>query len=99
MSFRVSEANDGCGLDVRFRRQLTIGPSEIAPPYDFGFQLRHYVLAPEARDGRQLVGAEDTAKARIHASDESVDPAEIEALILAQVFLVQDLAERRRNHG
>ena len=51
----MSEANDGRGRDVRFRRQLTISPSEIAPPYDFGFQLRHYVIAPEARDGRQLV--------------------------------------------
>ena len=39
-----------------------------------------------------LWGAEDTAKARIHASDESVDPAEIEAMTLAQVFLLQDLA-------
>jgi acetylornithine deacetylase/succinyl-diaminopimelate desuccinylase-like protein len=46
-----------------------------------------------------LWGAEDTAKARIHASDESVDPAEIEAMILAQVFLVQDLAKARRDHG
>jgi N-glycosylase/DNA lyase len=41
--------------DVRLRRKLTIGPSDIAAPYDFGFQLRHYVVAPEARDGRQLV--------------------------------------------
>jgi hypothetical protein len=39
-----------------------------------------------------LWGAEDTAKARIHASDESVDPAEIEAMILAQVVLLQELA-------
>jgi N-glycosylase/DNA lyase len=35
--------------------QLTIDPSDIASPYDFGFQLRHYVIAPEARDGPQLV--------------------------------------------
>ena len=40
-----------------------------------------------------LWGAEDTAKARIHASDESVDPAEIEAMILAQVILLQELAK------
>jgi hypothetical protein len=39
-----------------------------------------------------LWGAEDTAKARIHASDESVDPTEIEAMILAQVILLQELA-------
>jgi hypothetical protein len=41
-----------------------------------------------------LWSAEDTAKARIHASDESVDPAEIEAMILAQVILLQELASR-----
>jgi hypothetical protein len=51
----VSSADDGRARDVRFRRQLTIGPSEIASPYDFGFQLRHYVVAPEAREGRKLV--------------------------------------------
>jgi acetylornithine deacetylase/succinyl-diaminopimelate desuccinylase-like protein len=39
-----------------------------------------------------LWGAEDTAKARIHASDESVDPAEIEAMILVQVILLEELA-------
>jgi hypothetical protein len=39
-----------------------------------------------------LWGAEYTAKARIHASNESVDPAEIEAVILAQVILLQELA-------
>ena len=45
-----------------------------------------------------LWSAEDTAKARIHASDESVDPAEIEAMILAQVILLQELASRL-DHG
>ena len=39
-----------------------------------------------------LWGPEDTALARIHASDESVDPSEIEHMILAQAFLLQDLA-------
>jgi 3-methyladenine DNA glycosylase/8-oxoguanine DNA glycosylase len=51
----VSSTKDGRGRDVRLRSQFTIGPSEIAPPHDFGFQLRHYVVAPESRDGRQLV--------------------------------------------
>jgi acetylornithine deacetylase/succinyl-diaminopimelate desuccinylase-like protein len=41
-----------------------------------------------------LWGPEDVAQSRIHASDESVDPSEIEAMVLAQVFLLQDLAER-----
>src|SRR6478735_3998952 len=36
-----------------------------------------------------LWGAEDTAKARIHASDESVDPAEIARMIAAQVLFIE----------
>jgi acetylornithine deacetylase/succinyl-diaminopimelate desuccinylase-like protein len=39
-----------------------------------------------------LWGPEDLAAARIHASDESVDPYEIERMILAQAFLLQRLA-------
>src|SRR6478609_9423820 len=39
-----------------------------------------------------LWGPEDVAGARIHASDESVDPAEIEAMIVAQVLLLDGLA-------
>jgi acetylornithine deacetylase/succinyl-diaminopimelate desuccinylase-like protein len=39
-----------------------------------------------------LWGAEDLAEARIHASDESVDPAEIERMILAQALFLRDLA-------
>ena len=42
-----------------------------------------------------LWGPEDRAAARIHASDESVDPSEIEQMILAQAFLLQRLAEGR----
>jgi acetylornithine deacetylase/succinyl-diaminopimelate desuccinylase-like protein len=38
-----------------------------------------------------LWGPEDRAAARIHASDESVDPYEIERMILAQAFLLQRL--------
>ncbi|QEO14011.1 M20/M25/M40 family metallo-hydrolase [Agromyces intestinalis] len=41
-----------------------------------------------------LWGAEDTAKARIHASDESVDPKEIERMIVAQTRFIQKLAAR-----
>jgi acetylornithine deacetylase/succinyl-diaminopimelate desuccinylase-like protein len=36
-----------------------------------------------------LWGAEDTAKARIHASDESVDPEEIARMIAAQVTFIE----------
>jgi acetylornithine deacetylase/succinyl-diaminopimelate desuccinylase-like protein len=39
-----------------------------------------------------LWGSQDMARARIHASDESVDPSEIERMILAQAFFLQELA-------
>jgi acetylornithine deacetylase/succinyl-diaminopimelate desuccinylase-like protein len=39
-----------------------------------------------------LWGPEDMAAARIHASDESVDPSEIEKLVVAQALLLQTLA-------
>ena len=38
-----------------------------------------------------LWGAEDTALSRIHASNESVDPAEIERMIIAQVLTLRQL--------
>ena len=41
-----------------------------------------------------LWGPEDLAASRIHASDESVDPSEIEKLVVAQALLLQKLAER-----
>jgi len=47
-------------------------------------------IAPEA--GLILWGAEDTAKARIHAPQESVDPDEIRRLIAAQVRFIEELA-------
>ena len=43
-----------------------------------------------------LWGAEDTAKARIHASDESVDPAEIARMIAAQVAFIEEVAATGR---
>lgn len=43
-----------------------------------------------------LWGAEDTAQSRIHASDESVDPGEIERMIAAQTLFIQNLAEASR---
>lgn len=41
-----------------------------------------------------LWGPEDMAGSRIHASDESVDPAEIERMIVAQVLLLQGLGSQ-----
>jgi acetylornithine deacetylase/succinyl-diaminopimelate desuccinylase-like protein len=43
-----------------------------------------------------LWGPEDRAAARIHASDESVDPSEIERMILAQALMLHRLAARSR---
>ncbi|WP_062463812.1 M20/M25/M40 family metallo-hydrolase [Demequina soli] len=41
-----------------------------------------------------LWGPEDMERSRIHASDESVDPAEIERMIVAQALLLEKLAAR-----
>jgi N-glycosylase/DNA lyase len=38
-----------------FSTQVITGGAEIAAPHDFGFQLRHYVIAPEVREGQKLV--------------------------------------------
>lgn len=40
-----------------------------------------------------LWGAEDTKQSRIHASDESVDPAEIERMIVTQTLFVKEFAQ------
>ncbi len=48
--------------------------------------------APEAEF--VLWGPEDVAASRIHASDESVDPDEIERMIVAQALLLERLASR-----
>src|SRR6476660_3100581 len=52
----------------------------------------------KAAPGAEFVlwGPEDVAAARIHASDESVDPSEIQRLIVAQALLIQILADSRR---
>ncbi|KQM82905.1 M20/M25/M40 family metallo-hydrolase [Agromyces sp. Leaf222] len=47
-----------------------------------------------APDGAIILwGAEDTAQSRIHASDESVDPGEIERMIAAQTLFITKLSE------
>jgi acetylornithine deacetylase/succinyl-diaminopimelate desuccinylase-like protein len=53
--------------------------------------------APEAEF--IMWGPEDVAGARIHASDESVDPSEIENLVLAQSFLLLEMAAAREPAG
>ncbi|HET6672071.1 MAG TPA: M20/M25/M40 family metallo-hydrolase [Agromyces sp.] len=54
-------------------------------------------LQKVAPDGAIVLwGAEDTAQSRIHASDESVDPGEIERMIAAQTLFIVKLAEAVR---
>jgi acetylornithine deacetylase/succinyl-diaminopimelate desuccinylase-like protein len=50
-------------------------------------------VAPQAEF--VLWGPEDVAVSRIHSSDESVDPAEIEGMVVAQVLLLQRFADER----
>jgi len=52
----------------------------------------------KAAPGAEFVlwGPEDVAAARIHASDESVDPIEIEKMIVTQVLVLERLAEGAR---
>jgi 3-methyladenine DNA glycosylase/8-oxoguanine DNA glycosylase len=38
-----------------FTTRVTICGTEISAPYDFRFQLRHYVIAPEVREDEKLV--------------------------------------------
>jgi hypothetical protein len=46
-----------------------------------------------------LLGPQDMASSRIHVSDESVDPSEIERMILAQAFFLEELAFLPRKGG
>ena len=43
-----------------------------------------------------LWGPEDVAGSRIHASDESVDPSEIERMVVAQALFLQRMARQER---
>jgi acetylornithine deacetylase/succinyl-diaminopimelate desuccinylase-like protein len=54
-------------------------------------------VAPDAEF--VLWGPDDVAKARIHASDESVDPAEIQRMVVAQAVLLQRLADDAASVG
>jgi acetylornithine deacetylase/succinyl-diaminopimelate desuccinylase-like protein len=51
----------------------------------------------QAAPGAEFIlwGPEDVAKSRIHASDESVDPDEIERMIVAQIRLLENFAHRQ----
>jgi N-glycosylase/DNA lyase len=96
--------NGGRGPEVRFRTRLTIDPSEIAPPHDFGFQLRHYVVAPEAREGRKLVeilrlGSGRLVKIDIGSLGILEEPRLELALSSAQALSPAEVGEARRLVG
>jgi acetylornithine deacetylase/succinyl-diaminopimelate desuccinylase-like protein len=46
-----------------------------------------------------LWGPEDVALSRIHSSDESVDPGEIERMVVAQALLLQRFADEAADAG
>jgi 3-methyladenine DNA glycosylase/8-oxoguanine DNA glycosylase len=52
----TGETGPGAGEGGRlFSTHVAASEAEIAAPHDFGFQLRHYVVAPEVREGEKLV--------------------------------------------
>ncbi len=67
-------------------------PSEVGS----GASIPLLSALANASPGAEFVlwGAEDVAASRIHGEDESVDPSEIERMIVAQALLVQHLAEK-----
>ena len=77
-----------CDLQVSAR-----GLGVLAFRAQAGSASVEHVDARPAVASREVPG--DLAAARIHASDESVDPSEIEQMILAQAFLLQRLAGGR----
>jgi 3-methyladenine DNA glycosylase/8-oxoguanine DNA glycosylase len=88
-------------VSVRFRERLTIDRSEIAPPYDFGFQLRHYVVAPEVREGQELVeivraGSGGLVKIDIRSLGTLEEPELVLRLSSAQALSASDVGEARR---
>jgi hypothetical protein len=97
----VSLTKEDRGRDVRPRRQLTINPSDIAPPHDFGHQLRHYVVAPELREGQKLVEivrlvSGELAKIDIHSLGTVEEPQLELSLSSAQAFSSSEVGEARR---
>ena len=53
-------------------------------------------LRPTDAVDRELWGPEDVAAARIHASDERVEPSETENMIVTQALVLERLAEGAR---
>lgn len=82
--------------DTAAREALTEAFGAPASEVGSGGSIPLLQTLHEACPGAEFVlwGPEDMGKARIHASDESVDPAEIERMVLAQALLLERLAQR-----
>src|SRR5919112_1282003 len=80
---------------------VTIDTSEIASPHDFGFQLRHYVVAPEVREGEKLVEIVRLGSGRLVKIDVvsagTVDEPRLELTVFsADPLTPSDVGEARR---
>ena len=80
---------------------VTIDTSEIASPHDFGFQLRHYVVAPEAREGEKLVeivrlGSGGLVKIDIVSAGTVDEPKHELTVFSADPLTPSDVGEARR---
>ncbi|MBZ5737100.1 M20/M25/M40 family metallo-hydrolase [Nocardioides mangrovi] len=88
-------ATDGPGYDAA-RAALAEAYGAPAGEAGSGGSIPLLRTLQETCPGAEFVlwGPEDVAKSRIHASDESVDPDEIERMVVAQARLLVHLAER-----
>jgi acetylornithine deacetylase/succinyl-diaminopimelate desuccinylase-like protein len=89
-------ATDGPGYAVA-RRAMEAAYGRAPGEAGSGGSIPLLQTLQRAAPGAEFIlwGAEDVARSRIHASDESVDPSEIERMIVAQAFLLQELADAR----
>jgi 3-methyladenine DNA glycosylase/8-oxoguanine DNA glycosylase len=82
---------------TQFVTRITIDSTDIVAPYDFGFQLRHYVFAPEVREGQMLVeiarlSSGDVVKVDVESRG-TVDEPTLELTVLASTALSPALVE------
>ena len=76
---------------------VAIETRDIVTPYDFGFQLRHYVVAPEGREGDKLVeivrlSSGDLVKVDVESRGTIEEPALL-LTVSAQTDLTPSLIE------
>jgi acetylornithine deacetylase/succinyl-diaminopimelate desuccinylase-like protein len=87
-------ATDGPGYDAA-RAALAEAYGSAAGAAGSGGSIPLLRTLQDVCPGAEFVlwGPEDVARARIHSSDESVDPSEIERMVVAQARLLVHLAE------